>query len=368
MKTIRVGSDFSGVGAFDFAINRVAEQKGFKVQNVFACDWDKYARKSYSANHDAPEYYPYDVYKRDIPEQPLDIYMTSPPCQGFSLAGSRKSKEDDKRNILFYNSHEFIVKNKPRYFVFENVRGLLSHENGSTFREWINLLCGKSVNGLPVLFPHDESVPYHVYYAVLNTKKIANIPQNRERVFIIGIRDDVDNYFRFPKEQSLTIKLKDILEDNVDEKYFLSQERINYLRRHNVNKNILENDIPDVSRTCIAGYYKTPNDCTYIKLHSANERGYEVATNGDSINFAHAKSKTKRGRVGHQVSQTIDTKCTLAVMNENRVRRLTPRECFRLQGFNDDFQFVVSDAQLYKQAGNSITIDVLEKILNNLTF
>lgn len=368
MKTIKVGSDFSGVGAFDFAINRVAEEKGFKVENVFACDWDKYARKSYLANHKEPGYYPHDVYERDVPEECLDIYMTSPPCQGFSLAGSRKTKEDDKRNILFYNSHEFIKKNNPRYFVFENVRGLMSHENGSTFREWINLLSGKSINGLPVLFPHDESVPYHIYYAVLNTKKIANIPQNRERVFIIGIRNDDDNYFRFPKEQPLSIKLKEVLQENVNEKYFLSKERIDYLRRHNVNKNILKNDIPDISRTCIAGYYKSPNDCTYIKVHSANEKGFEVATNGDSINFSHPKSKTKRGRVGHQVSQTIDTKCTLGVMKENKVRRLTPRECFRLQGFKDDFQFVVSDAQLYKQAGNSITIDVLQKILNNLTF
>lgn len=317
MKTIRVGSDFSGVGAFDFAINRVAEQKGFKVQNVFACDWDKYARKSYLANHDAPEYYPHDVYQRDIPEQPLDVYMTSPPCQGFSLAGSRKSKEDDKRNILFYNSHEFIVKNKPRYFVFENVRGLLSHENGSTFREWINLLCGKSVNGLPVLFPHDESVPYHVYYAVLNTKKIANIPQNRERVFIIGIRNDEDNFFRFPKEKHLSIKLKDILEINVDEKFI-----VNFNEKYN---EIIKKSLKQNYSTCIdASYYK----------------GFGV-------------------RQG---------KCRQVVQYKNKVRRLTPRECFRLQGFNDSFKFVVSNSQLYKQAGNSITIDVLEKILNKLTF
>lgn len=317
MKTIRVGSDFSGVGAFDFAINRVAEQKGFKVQNLFACDWDKYARKSYLANHDAPEYYPHDVYERDIPEQPLDVYMTSPPCQGFSLAGSRKSKEDDKRNILFYNSHEFIKKNKPRYFIFENVRGLMSHESGTTFREWINLLCGKSVNGLPILFPHNESVPYHVYYAVLNTKKISNIPQNRERIFIIGIRDDDDNFFRFPKEQPLMIKLKDILEDNVNEKYVVNFNEKYY--------EIIKKSLKQNYATCIdASYYK----------------GFGV-------------------RQG---------KCRQVVQYKNKVRRLTPRECYRLQGFKDDFKFVVSDSQLYKQAGNSITVDVLEKILNNLTF
>lgn len=167
---IKVGSDFSGVGAFDQALIRL----GIEYQTVFACDWDKYARLTYIHNYGEPKCFPKDVYDREIPGDPLDIYMTSPPCQAFSLAGKRKG-EDDKRGILFYNSHEFIRKNKPRYFIFENVKGLLSDDFGKTFRRWVEYLGGKSINGNPVIFPHPESVPYHIYYKVLNAKDY-NIP------------------------------------------------------------------------------------------------------------------------------------------------------------------------------------------------
>ena len=230
-KVITTGSDFSGVGAFDYAIERIAEKKGFEHKRIFACDMDKFARITYSHNHGIPDYYPENVYDREIPSESLDIYMTSPPCQAFSLAGKRLGK-DDERGILFFNSHEFIQKNKPRFFIFENVKGLLSDDGGKTFQEWCDYLGGKSVNGVPVLFPHDEAVPYHLYWKVLNSKK-HGVPQNRERVFLIGIRDDKDNHFRFPKEEHLDKKLKDILEDEVDEKYFLSDssiEKINCIR------------------------------------------------------------------------------------------------------------------------------------------
>jgi DNA (cytosine-5)-methyltransferase 1 len=114
MKEVKVGSDFSGVGAFDFAMKRIAEQKGFKIRNVFACDMDKYARISYLANHNAPQDYPLNVYDREIPKEPLDVYISSFPCQSFSLAGKRQGMDDEKgRGILFFNSHEFIKINKP---------------------------------------------------------------------------------------------------------------------------------------------------------------------------------------------------------------------------------------------------------------
>jgi len=124
-KTIKVGSDFSGVGAFDQALLRL----GIDYETIFACDMDKYARTTFIHNYGEPEYYPVNVYDREIPAESLDIYMTSPPCQAFSLAGKRLGK-DDKRGILFFNSHEFITKNKPRFFIFENVKGLLSDDEG----------------------------------------------------------------------------------------------------------------------------------------------------------------------------------------------------------------------------------------------
>ena len=258
---IKVGSDFSGVGAFNQALMRL----GIKYEEVFACDMDKYARQTFIHNYGEPKYYPKNVYERDIPSHPLDIYMTSPPCQAFSLAGKRLGK-DDKRGILFFNSLEFIQVNKPRYFIFENVKGLLSDDGGKTFSEWVNLLGGKSINGNAVLFPYEDSVPYHLYWQVLNAKHYG-VPQNRERVFLIGIRDDQDNNFRFPVEEHLTKRLKDVLESDVDEKYFLSEKTVNKLAHH--NNPIIKNKTPNNSACIHAGYFKMGGiDQQYLKVEN----------------------------------------------------------------------------------------------------
>ena len=443
MKSIKVGSDFSGVGAFNQALMRL----GIDFKEVFACDMDKYARQTFIANYGEPEYYPLNVYDREIPKESLDIYMTSPPCQAFSLAGKRLGK-DDKRGILFFNSLEFIQKNKPRYFIFENVKGLLSDDGGKTFQEWVNLLAGKSVNGLPVLFPYEESVPYHLYWKVLNAKH-HGVPQNRERVFLVGIRDDSDNKFQFPREEHLSKRLKDVLEQEVDPKYFLSEKMISGFLAHNKRhieekgqdgfnwKPKDENDIAaclranaalaatdntlkvgvvnqdtqassvysedGVSQTMTAG--KHGYAMGYIQVKSATAKGYEEATEGDSINFSVPNSETRRGRVGKGVAQTLDTACNQGViqvnqskesagqqpyqqnrvfdengispailanlggernhniLNDYKIRRLTPRECFRLMDFPDTFTWPVSDSQAYKQAGNSIVVGVLYKII-----
>lgn len=240
---LKVGSDFSGVGAFDQTLIRLR----IDYTTVFACDMDKYSRKTYIANYGEPAYFPENVYDREIPSESLDIYMTSPPCQAFSLAGKRLGKEDE-RGILFFNSHEFIIKNKPRFFIFENVKGLLSDDGGKTFQEWVNYLGGKSVNGVHTLFPTDEAAPYHIYYRILNAKK-HGIPQNRERIFIVGIRDDEDNVFDWPREVPLTKKLADVLEDEVDEKYFLSNVAVERIMRTNYSKPKIDPDITGTINT-----------------------------------------------------------------------------------------------------------------------
>ena len=399
---IKVGSDFSGVGAFNQALNRL----GIKYEEVFACDMDKYARQTFIHNYGEPRYYPTNVYYRNIPEKSLDIYMTSPPCQAFSLAGKRLGKTDN-RGVLFFNSHEFIDKNKPRFFIFENVKGLLSDDNGKTFQEWVNMLGGKSVNGSPVMFPHEYSVPYHLYWKVLNAKE-HGVPQNRERVFLVGIRDDQDNVFRWPLEEHLTKRLKDVLEDDVDDKYFLSQERIDTITKAERSIGWTDAESKNTANCVLTGYAKNPTDGEYLKIKSGTAKGYDEATEGDSINFGFASSETRRVRVGKQVAQTLDTACNQGVMigdyrtdegfrwrqdgnspaimammrdtwKENftgqnppiinkdyKIRRLTPRECFRLMDFPDTFTWPVSDSQAYKQAGNSIVVNVLYKILKNL--
>jgi len=356
---IKTGSDFSGVGAFDQALKKL----GIHYKTIFACDWDKYARQTYIENYGDPEYFPKNVYNREIPKKSLDIYMTSPPCQAFSLAGNRKG-ENDERGVLFYNSHEFIKKNKPRYFIFENVKGLLSDAGGLTFKVWLDMLGGKSVNGNPVLFPNEKSTPYHIYWQVLNAKHYG-VPQNRERVFIIGIRDDADNTFRFPKTQNLTKKLKDVLENNINDKYFLSEKMVKHLKHHDRSQKPITENTETVN--CItANYAKQSSDLQYLKINSATKKGYEIATNQDSINFSVLNSKTRRGRVGKGVAQTLDTACNQGVISTTNIRRLTPRECFRLMDFPDTFKWSVSDTQAYKQAGNSIVVNVLAEIIKNL--
>lgn len=355
---IKIGSDFSGVGAFDQALRKL----GINYKTFYACDLDKYARQTYIENYGYPKYFPKNVYEREIPKESLDIYMTSPPCQAFSLAGNRKG-EDDERGILFYNSHEFIKKNKPRYFIFENVKGLLSDDSGKTFKRWLNYL-GKSINGNPVIFPLKHCANYHVYYKVLNSKDFS-VPQNRERVFIIGIRDDADNTFRFPKKQHLTKKLKDVLEHNVHNKYFLSEKMVKHLKHYDRSQKPITENTKIVN--CItANYAKQSSDLQYLKIKSATNKGYEIATNQDSINFSVLNSKTRRGRVGKGVAQTLDTACNQGVINSNNIRRLTPRECFRLMDFPEDFKWSVSDTQAYKQAGNSIVVNVLAEIIKKL--
>lgn len=365
---IKVGSDFSGVGAFDQALKRL----GQSYETVFACDMDKYARQTFIHNYGEPEYYPKDVYERDIPSESLDIYMTSPPCQAFSLAGKRKG-EDDKRGILFYNSHEFIKENKPRYFIFENVKGLLSDDKGNTFAKWVQYLGGKSVNGVTTLFPHEESLPYHIYWKVLNAKDY-NIPQNRERVFIIGIRDDEDNNFTWPKEKFLEKRLKDVLQTDVEEKYYLSEKMLYGFIRHTETQKNKGNGFKfnpksknEIGNTVTARCFKMGVDDNYIKVKSATKKGYELAEIGeDSINFEHPESKTRRGRVGVGVCQTLTTSCNQGVYDGFRIRKLTPRECFRLMDLPDNFSWPVSDSQAYKQAGNSICVGVLAGIISRL--
>ncbi len=356
-KKIKVGSDFSGVGAFDQALMRL----GIDYETEFACDMDKYARTTFIHNYGEPKYFPQNVYDREIPAESLDIYMTSPPCQAFSLAGKRLGK-DDKRGILFFNSHEFITKNKPRFFIFENVKGLLSDDGGKTFQEWVNLLGGKSVNGLPILFAYEDSVPYHIYWKVLNAKE-HGVPQNRERVFIIGIRDNQDNNFRFPAEEHLTKRLKDVLENDVSEKYFLSKKMISWISEHREKRDSQNNfpmDENDIGSCVTARYFKMGAEDPYIKIGDyRKDEGFRWRQDNNSP-CLHTQLKDIDFNENRGQSAIL-------INNYYKIRRLTPRECFRLMDFPDSFDFsCVSDSQAYKQAGNSIVVRVLEKIIKNL--
>ena len=386
---MKIGTDFSGIGSPEMALKML----GIEHEQVFACEIDKYARKSFEAIHGSPKTFYNDITERDHNEVPqLDLYCAGFPCQSFSMAGKRKGFED-VRGTLFFNVAEFIKINQPKCFILENVKGLLSHEGGKTFQTIISLLTdnGGTANGQMSIPYFMDGLGYDVYYKLLNTKNFG-IPQNRERIFIVGFREFRE--FSFPKPFKLELRLKDMLQDNPEYKYFLSDKGAKYVTNPMRIDKMFTQINGDVSLTLTAkgqtnwtgdfvnvddkyflsdkmlDYFKVHNDRQVVQVPSATKKGFEEAEDGDSINFSVPNSKTRRGRVGKGVAQTLDTACNQAVVNTYKIRRLTPLECWRLQGFPDtafiEAQKVNSDTQLYKQAGNSITVNVMMELFNKI--
>lgn len=421
---------FSGIGGFRFGMERA----GHKC--VGYCEIDKYARASYQAIHDTEG----EIDYKDITEVTdeefrklrgkVDIICGGFPCQAFSIAGKQLGFEDT-RGTLFYEIARATEQIKPRYIFLENVRNLLSHDKGKTFERMLKIL-------------HD--LGYDVEWQVLNSKNFG-VPQNRERVFIIGHLRGERTSRVFPitgkntefHNQS-TIKIlgntknpngtrkgsrsivhdpKGIVgastaTDYKEPKQVLvnnTQGEINQVG--NIGKSGNFGGNPQVTRVYdINGISPTLNTMQgggrepKILVREATKQGYSVAGVGDSINFSHPNSKTRRGRVGKNIANTLltsDEQCvelpqiiqkphgfnkggvhnmaptlTKSSYQENNflkiegvsIRKLTPRECWRLQGFPDwafdKAQEVNSNSQLYKQAGNSVTVNVIEEIAKRL--
>lgn len=338
---LEIGTDFSGVGSVLQALKRLH----VPYREVFACDSDKFARLTYTHNYGTNFAYPDDVYKRDIPGRPLDLYVTTPPCQGFSNAGKRAG------SILFYNSLDFIRKNKPAAFVFENVRGLLTHDGGRTFGTWVELLGGLSVNGNEVIFPHPEAVPYHIFYKVLNATEF-NIPQNRERIFIVGFRKSVA--FTWPRPHHLTKTIADVLDENPPAKYWLTEKFIKsslaHKDRHEAKGNgfaFQPKYITEIASTIQTKYGCRPTDTfIYQMARGFNEGGaHDICPTVTSNNWQNNNFPIIAGTV----------------------RKFTPREVFRLMDYPDTFDFSpVSDNQAYKQAGNSIPVGMIGGVISKM--
>ena len=285
-------------------------------------------------------------------------------CQSFSLAGSRKGFEDT-RGTLFFEYAKVVKETQPKYFLFENVKGLMSHDKGNTIR---------------VVLETFNELGYYIDFNVFNSKYYG-VPQNRERIYIIGKRKDlveqpkyhdktkgkkkfdevhnwaVDNinYVELlpPLQTEVTTRLIDVLEDEVDEKYYLSEEK---------------------TKKLTLDFSLTSQDKHGIAVREATKQGCALAERGDSVNVSYPTSKTRRGRVGKQVAQTLQAGEVNqgVVMEDIRIRKLTEKECWRLQGFTDE-QFYkakesgVSNSQLYKQSGNAITISVADAIIKKIT-
>lgn len=344
-----------------------------------------------------------DISKIDKLEY-ADFWTISFCCQDISNAGKMKGFKlgSNTRSSLLWDNIKLLKQavdsnNAPKYVMFENVKNLVSKKFMSDFNDLLDVL---------------NELGYNTYWKVLNAKDYG-VPQNRERVFAISIRKDIDDgKFEFPQPFDNGVRLKDVLEDHVDKKYYLSKDIQNRLiiTDKTLTKNVIGTTKPSfrtigqrdlvysensIMGTLVATDYKQPkqiletNRCVKVgslsggkwdkiyesaSVKEATKKGYAEIYEGDSVNLEQPNSKTRRGRVGKGCVQTLTTSCNQAVIEPEaksfRVRKLTPRECYRLMGFTDEqfdkSQAFSSDSQLYKQAGNSIVVDVLYYIFGKL--
>jgi DNA (cytosine-5)-methyltransferase 1 len=199
---MKIATVCSGIGSPEQALKEL----NITHEIAFACEIDKYARQTYLANFTPNQMYTdLTAEEWDKPEQYSDLFIGGIPCQAFSLAGKRLG-ELDKRGLLFYDFYRYVKNQQPKVFIIENVKGLLSDNNGITFQNWCALL-GRSMNTHVNMFNNEDSLLYNLHFKVLNSKDFG-VPQNRERVFLVGIRNDLPNTFRFPIGERLTKRLK----------------------------------------------------------------------------------------------------------------------------------------------------------------
>jgi DNA (cytosine-5)-methyltransferase 1 len=359
---IKIGTDFSGIGSPEAALKRL----NIPHHNVFACDIDKYARQSF-LELNSPDLFYDDITTRDYKEVPqLDLYVAGFPCQSFSHAGKRGGF-NDTRGTLFYNVAEFIKVNQPACFILENVKGLLSHDNGKTFQTITDVLTngGGTLNGQIGMDTIEDGLGYHVYTKVLNTKDY-EIPQNRERIFIVGFK--YWRTFNFPVKIPLKLKLKDMLQDNPNSKYILSKKMVENIFEPSKgdwksgNMTIDSNIAKCINaRVFKMGRADTDNYITVKQLNPSKESGGQQPYQQNRVYDINGLAPALVSELGGEMSHNINT---------SKIRRLTPLECWRLQGFTDEefykAQKVNSDTQLYKQAGNSITVNVMTAILKKI--
>lgn len=340
---IKILELFGGIGACSSALTKL----GIKYEIADYVEIDKYAVKSYNAIHNT-NFEPQDICKWDKDIE-VDLIMHGSPCQDFSLAGKQAGGDEGSgtRSSLMYETIRIVKKLKPKYVIWENVKNLLSKKHRHNFDAYLETM---------------EQLGYRNYYQVLNAKDYG-IPQNRERVFTISIRNDLNQTFEFPPKQELKLKLKDMLEDEVDEKYIISDKLMIYYDRKIKQgwRKELHLDNKEISSTICNPARNNIND-TFVKVIGGVG---EKKSNGGTQWYQ--QDRIYDNNIGLSLSTTAQP---YYPDNQLRIRKLTPKECWRLMGFDDeDFEKasqVNSNTQLYKQAGNSIVVNVLEAIFKEL--
>ena len=364
---------FAGIGGFRLGMERA----GHKC--VGFCEIDKFARSSYKAMHNTENEIEYHDIKEVTNEEfrklrgKVDVICGGFHCQAFSIAGKQLGFEDT-RGTLFYEIARATKEIKPRYLLLENVRNLLSHDKGQTFTRILKIL---------------DELGYDVEWQVLNSKNFG-VPQNRERIFIVGHLRGGCTYKVFPirgKDKELDFEPKiSIIGNTKNPNGSCKGTRTVVHDKNGIVGALLATDykVPkqvaidhpkynDIKIKAYLPYFKfeTTQDRHGVLIKEANKQGYSVATVGDSVNISRPNSKTRRGRVGKNIANTLLTTDEQGVvLSDYKIRKLTPKECWRLQGFPDELfekaQEVNSNSQLYKQAGNSVTVNVIEEIAKRL--
>ena len=360
---IKILELFGGIGA----CSKAFEKLGIPYEIVDYVEIDKHAVDSFNAIHNT-NYQPQNIteWNKDID---VDLIMHGSPCQDFSLAGKQAGGDKDSgtRSSLMYETIRIVEKLKPKYVIWENVKNLLSKKHRHNFDAYLETM---------------EQLGYTNYYQVLNAKDYG-IPQNRERVFTVSILDNhtekdekislLVKDFKFPEKQELKLKLKDMLEDEVDEKYYLSDKMVEYISADN-EKWTGNNDKSLINKS-VASAINTGEGSR--RCDASNYISNQVEENFNLKGSSYLRDFGSRGKI--QNKEYCDTLTASMGMgggnvpifqNNLRIRKLTPKECWRLMGFDDeDFEKaakVNSNSQLYKQVGNSICVPVLIAILNNL--
>ena len=302
---MRLGSLFSGLGTAEIATKAVFDD----ARCVFACEIDKYARASFEANVSCEEFYK-DVREIDGSKykDKIDILIGGSPCQDFSLAGLRAGIAGERGQLL-YEYLRVLKEARPKYFIFENVKGLLSINKGKTFN---------------TLLEYVKELGYFLTYQILNTKDYG-IPQNRERLYLVGSKEDLGISFKKPVK--LTKSIKDFL-DTDNNKYLNKPYE---LLPKPIGSSIIQVAKTDCSRENTGRVYSVDGASPCL-----------LATAGTGGN--------------NQVK----------VLIQDKIKLLSPREYLRLQGFDDSYKIVVSNSQMYKQAGNAMSLNVLTMVLESI--
>lgn len=319
-KTFTIASFFAGVGGIDLGFEQT---KHFKT--IFANEFDPYPSDTFALNFPHANLVIEDIHNVKVEDIPnVDVVVGGFPCQAFSIAGYRQGFDDEKgRGELFFELVRVLENKRPRVALFENVKNLVGHDNGNTFR---------------VICEQLDLLGYHYTYQVLNAMSFGNVPQNRERIYIVAFRDVEDyNRFSWPLPIPLTHSVKDVIdfENKVDEKYYYTKGKY-------------KGDIVEQLELAMKNdEEKYPAIYQWRRKYVRQNKSGVVPT-----------LTANQGEGGHNVC---------LIKTKYGIRKMTPRECFNTQGFPKNFKLPhQSDARLYKQAGNSVVVPVINRIAEQI--